>query len=303
MPTRVVRLLGFVCLVPTLLFAADRITVPLTDADLAAIEQSAERRYMVGVTKEVGASLDLSGVRPDNLGQAGLLPFGRIERTAEGFRWTASIESPGAAALRVHFSNLFLPNNATLTIGNAIGESFAYTGRGPGGSGEFWSNTVRGDKVQVTVEYRGKDLGRVLQSLRLAVPEIGPLGPRFPSGEPQAGEPHCSNADCVENAECNNLPSAVATARQAVAMILFVSGPYQYICSGGLVADSDSGSQIPYFLTANHCLSKGSEASSLEAYFDYTSPCGTCDSPAARSCCASPSTTSSTSATTTSVAS
>jgi PKD repeat protein len=55
------------------------------------------------------------------------------------------------------------------------------------------------------------------------------------------------------------------------------------MCSGGLIADSDPGTQIPYFLTANHCISKDRDAANLECYFQYaTSGChATCPGPGA----------------------
>ena len=282
MARRAVHLLLLSLVVPVLAFASGHtmsVSVPLTDQDVASIERNGERRYMVGVVKASNVALDLSGVTPDSLGQGpGLLPFGRIQRTADGFAWSGSIESPGAAAVRVHFTNLFLPRNATLTISGAAADTFSYTDQGPAGTGEFWSNTVRGDVVNLRVDYRGNDLGRVLQALRFAVPEIGPISARLPVADPQAGDELCPyNEPCVVNASCVTLPSAVTTAQKAVAMILFISGPYQYICSGGLIADSDPSGAIPYFMTANHCLDSNGEADTVEAYFDYTSPCGQCD--------------------------
>ncbi|HEX6178488.1 MAG TPA: hypothetical protein VF057_09010, partial [Thermoanaerobaculia bacterium] len=254
------------------------IVVPLTSDDLQTINISTDRRYLVGVVKESSAALDLSGVSPDELAAGPkLLPFGRVERTSYGFAWNGTIEAPGAAAVRLHFSNFFLPNNATITLSGA-GESFSYTGFGPDGSGDFWSNTLRGDTVNLRVEYRGNDLGRVMRALRFAVAEVGPISPRLPVADPQAGDQLCPyNEPCVLNASCVTLPSAVTTATKAVAMILFISGPYQYVCSGGLIADSDPNTNIPYFMTANHCLSSNKEAQTVEAYFDYKSACGTCD--------------------------
>jgi V8-like Glu-specific endopeptidase len=64
--------------------------------------------------------------------------------------------------------------------------------------------------------------------------------------------------------------------------MIFQSGRYAYICSGGLIADTDNSYDRPLFLTANHCISKGREASSLETFFQYTTPCGStnnCDFP------------------------
>lgn len=238
-----------------------------------------ERRYLVGSIEAVGASLDLANVDESSLTPVPrLLGFGRIQRTDSGFRWSATIESAGATALRLHISDLFLPENATLTIAGES-ESFSYVGRGPLGSGEFWSNTLRGSSVTMQIDYVGRDIGRVLQAIRLALAEVGPLGASFPGATPQeTGDELCSfNAPCVLNASCVTTAPAVADAKKAVAMILFVSGAFQYICSGGLVADGDTSTDIPYFLTANHCLSRASEANSLEAYFLYTTTCGTCD--------------------------
>jgi hypothetical protein len=256
------------------------VVIPLTAEDLRALDRSSEQRYAVGVVKPADVTLDLSSVRPESLrpGRPEFLPFGRIERTAEGFRWSGSVEAPGAAALRIHFSNFFLPRNATLTLAGAGPETFSYTDQGPDASGDFWSHTLRGDRVAFQVEYRGNDLGRVLQALRFAVAEVGPISARLPVADPQAGDQLCPyNEPCVLNASCVTLPTAVATAQKAVAMILFVSGPYQYVCSGGLIADGDPNSAIPYFMTANHCLSSSKEAQTVEAYFDYKSACGTCD--------------------------
>jgi hypothetical protein len=51
--------------------------------------------------------------------------------------------------------------------------------------------------------------------------------------------------------------------------MLFRSGAGYYICSGSLIADKDSSNSLPLFLTANHCVSKSREASSLENFFQF----------------------------------
>src|SRR5690606_25380185 len=62
--------------------------------------------------------------------------------------------------------------------------------------------------------------------------------------------------------------------RRAIAHMLFKSGSGYYICSGGLVNNSNNDG-TPLFLTANHCISKPKEAQSLEAFFDFrASSCG-----------------------------
>jgi V8-like Glu-specific endopeptidase len=81
------------------------------------------------------------------------------------------------------------------------------------------------------------------------------------------------NASCVQNASCASVPPAIAAASDAVGHMLFPQGAYFYICSGALIADSDDSSQIPYFLTANHCISRNNVAKNLEVYFQYTAAC------------------------------
>ncbi|HUP64161.1 MAG TPA: trypsin-like peptidase domain-containing protein [Thermoanaerobaculia bacterium] len=285
--TRFFRAVVLASVVPALLFAVDlptpeplRVTMDVADLAIIDAPPPTERRLLVGVTKAANAEVDFSGVTAAMLAGGGQnLAFGRIEKTDAGFRWTGQIESSGASALRVHFTEFNLPSNATLTLSNGLGEAYSYAGRGPLDSGEFWSNTVGGDSVVVTVNYAGNDVGRVLQALRFMVADIGPLSSKFPVADEQASTLCSYNVECIENAGCGTLPSAVTVAREAAAMILFVSGPYQYICSGGLVADGDTSTHIPYFLTANHCLSSSTSASSLEAYFDYKIACGgTCPS-------------------------
>ena len=77
------------------------------------------------------------------------------------------------------------------------------------------------------------------------------------------------NATCVQSASCVATNSAVNDAKTAVAHMLFRSGGGYYICSGGLIADNDDSNNLPLFLTANHCISRGREANSLENFFDF----------------------------------
>jgi hypothetical protein len=65
-----------------------------------------------------------------------------------------------------------------------------------------------------------------------------------------------------------------------VALMQWVVGQAIATCTGGLLADTDSASQIPYFLTANHCLSTTQDASNLETYFQFTLSCGSTNCPA-----------------------
>ncbi|HVE66835.1 MAG TPA: serine protease [Thermoanaerobaculia bacterium] len=242
------------------------LVVKLTAAEKAAADTQVNAgRLRVGIEKSVGAVLRLGGA----------LQFGDFASEADGtVLWSGRIASPGASALRLHLSPFDLPESAELFVYAADGQAYGpYTGRGPVDDGQLWTNTILGDEVRLQLRVAPEDVAHT----RLVVADIGYMGAAFP----MATSAFCAdNAACVVNAGCVSV-SAVADARDAVAHILFASGGSYWICSGGLVADSDAASVVPYFLTANHCLSTASEASSLETYFDYQTTCSSpnCGSP------------------------
>ena len=84
-----------------------------------------------------------------------------------------------------------------------------------------------------------------------------------------------NNVSCLVDANCVDETPA-DSAKGAVAKMEWIVGLNVFTCSGGLLADTVVTSQIPYFLTANHCVS--SNISNLETWFDYmTSMCnGVC---------------------------
>lgn len=241
------------------------------------------RKVRVGAIREVGADVDFSRLRPGDLRAAprAVGPGAVRSEPGGGFTWTGVVESPGAAALRIRFASFFLPRNAELFLYNDQGEVFGpYTERGVHGDGEFWSHTLLGSRVTLQLSYNGSDTARALKAARFVIADIGRLDDRFlsavfgPSGEPEASNLCSFNADCVENVSAVSIPAAIQAAQAAVARIVFVSGAYLYLCSGGLIADTDTSGTRPLFLTANHCLSKRNEARSLEAYFQFITPVG-----------------------------
>lgn len=271
--------------------ASDGFSISLTRQDLASIGQSGKgsddpvadvKRLRVGVAKGVGENVDFTNV---GRGKAGGPERGAIRMSKNGFVWTAVARSHKATALRLHFTGFDLPKGAEVYVYNDKGQAYGpYTGKGPLSSGEFWTNTVNGSAVYLQVHYNGSMQAKNLRGLGFEVADIAHLGPRFLlpryTGKSANGKAFCSyNASCVENASCYSSSDwgAIDQARGGVAHIQFVSGPYVYICSGGLLNDTDDSGQIPYFLTANHCVSKDSEASSLEAFWQYASSCGSCN--------------------------
>lgn len=78
--------------------------------------------------------------------------------------------------------------------------------------------------------------------------------------------------DCNLDATCYD---TYANQRNAVARMVFNKGGYTYLCTGTLMNDA-GGSGTPYFLSADHCISSQTVASTLQTDWFYRSP--TCNS-------------------------
>jgi lysyl endopeptidase len=252
------------------------LVVRLTPEEIVAMRTQGEQRYKVGIVKHLGAEIGFESLKGKGIGPRARSVAGGVLRDdgKGGFDFTLVVQSAGASKLRVRLSGLFLPRNTSLYAYNSEGETDGpYTGRGPSGDGELWTRALNGDELTLRLEYTGTDTARVLGAARFVVADVGHVD--APVAGVQTGEQLCTfNAQCVENVSCNTLPPSIAYAQNAVAEMLFASGRYLYICTGGLLADTDDTSQRPLFLTANHCIGKAREAKSLQTFFNYVTSCG-----------------------------
>ena len=234
------------------------------EVKLSEAEKAEARTQVEGVRLRVGIDKPLAKF-------GSWTKFGAREVGADGsIVWTASIKAAGASGLRLHISPFDIPESAELYAYSADGQAHGpYIGRGPVDDGELWTNTIFGDEVRLQLRVAAEDVAQT----RLVVRSVGYLG----DGLPMATNAFCSfNESCVVNAGCVSV-SAVTNARDAVAHMLFPSSGGYFICTGGLIADSDTASTVPYFLTANHCISRSTEASGLETYFDHETTCSNPD--------------------------
>ncbi len=69
--------------------------------------------------------------------------------------WRVEIRSPGAVALRLHFTDFHLPGGSVVVYETDEAlrpdRERRYEDNGPGGDGEFWSDLIEGESA--TVEY------------------------------------------------------------------------------------------------------------------------------------------------------
>ena len=196
-----------------------------------------------------------------------------------GFVWAAAFRSVDAGAVRLHITHMDLPSDADLFLFTADGQAFGpYSKKGPNDDGDFWTNTTFGSDTILLLRHYGPDGAADLKHSGFKVEEIGHIGPHFtPVAVDQA---FCSfNAPCIENASCHN-GSPADGAKSAVALMQWVSGAFINTCTGTLLNDTVSTSQIPYFLTAHHCISASKDATNLQTYFQFSLSCGSTNCPA-----------------------
>ncbi len=241
--------------------------VQLTEAQRAEVNAGPEWPLRVGIVAPVSQKVRFEST--ENVSKkASRRAWGAVQQRDNVMVWTSTLEARGAAGVRLMISGLNLPEGTELAIYSDADEAFVYRGRGPNDTGEFWTHTITGSVAYLQLS--GDDLAGV----SFDVADVGLITkarPPWAGGDDGETSNLCDyNASCVENAGCTS-SSVVADATKAIGHMQYVDGQYLYVCSGGLIAN-DSG--LPYFLTANHCISTDSVASTLETYFFYEIACG-----------------------------
>ncbi len=223
-----------------------------------AAAQSDGGPLWVGVQGDVGFDFSSRG---------GNQALGSSKFSAGDQVWSGAFRSPGATGVRLYLTALDLPKGAELYVYGRHGHAFGpYTDK----QGSFWTHTVAGDEIVLQL-HLPLDAPAAKHAFR--VESLTHMGNNYEFGySPQKA--FCSwNDSCILNAECENIPNGVAPVQDGVAYLIFSAPGGTFICTGGLLNDT-ANSGTPFLLTANHCISSQSSASSLEAYFQWTVGCG-----------------------------
>jgi V8-like Glu-specific endopeptidase len=253
-------------------------------SDLKRRQEAAGGPAVVGRTKPLKAAVRFSGLEAALLSASPQRAAqGLLRATPDGgFVWAMAVRAEEAGAIRVQVKGLNLPSDADLFFFSPDGQAFGpYAGKGPNGDGRFWSNTVFGSVGVVLLRHYGPDGAADLKRISFSISDVGHIGTKFTAALRAVPiiESFCGfNVPCIDNASCHTGTPA-DPAKSAVALMQWVSGQFIYTCTGGLLNDTVSTSQIPYFLTANHCISTAGNASNMEAYFQFTLPCGSTSCP------------------------
>jgi lysyl endopeptidase len=195
--------------------------------------------------------------------------------------WAAEIASTDALGLRLHFKNVQLPDGAELAVYATDASGVAKSGysrfdpdrqvefhdASAAAGNEFWTGSFFGDRVRieylVPASAASAELPFAVDSLQHYYLDPVAKVARSLVGEKAAGS-------CENDVTC--YPEWADVAR-AVAGIDFVDGGGSFFCSGQLLTDNAQ-DFTPYFLTANHCISKPAPAASAEFFWFYqTSAC------------------------------
>lgn len=223
-----------------------------------------------GVPKRIGLVRDVSALAsPEKVGQA--LQWTTLvsgERVA-----SISVTTPGAVGTRLAVLVEHLPANVRVSffsqksdaefiftdteINNAISRNLMAQGEGTNAR-VFWGPTVRGEEASVEFTVP-KNVS--IADLRVSLPMVS-----HQYVDPASSTVNqTKSGSCEVDAICYPAWSDVAN---ATARMTFVDSGYSYLCTGTLLNDQ-AGSSTPYFLSANHCISSQTVASSVETHWFY----------------------------------
>jgi hypothetical protein len=248
--------------------------VEITEADkndLLSQPLNGNAPLRVGVVKSLASAVGKPSGKAFNYGLVKNNPNGSLV-------WAMTVTSPGAQAIRLHITDFSLPANTEMYFMSATGQvDGPYTGVGRNENGDFWTRSVASETGQLVLRYTGNRPEADMPRISFLVSEVAHIRGRPPRPQEQSHDtwPCSDNAVCLIDVNCVDTGPA-APAENAVAKMEWIQGPFIYTCTGGLLADTDASTQIPYFLSANHCLT--SSNSNLETFFEYkTNTCnGAC---------------------------
>ncbi|HEV7767577.1 MAG TPA: trypsin-like peptidase domain-containing protein [Thermoanaerobaculia bacterium] len=160
-----------------------------------------------------------------------------------------SVQSVGATRTRLRLESVNLAEDDILQVYGRAGDVVVFGRELLGPTGELWTPSVEGDTI--ALETLGADV-TITALAHIAIP--------------------VATADaCFLDAVCSTFADRDALSR-SIAQLTFISGSDVVWCTGGLI-----NAKVPdsLLLTANHCISTQAEASTVDAYWDWTSTfCG-----------------------------
>lgn len=174
--------------------------------------------------------------------------------------WSETVSVPGATFLRVHFSRFDLPDGDFVSVSSPDGTDYwTYTGKGPQGSGEFWSFAVESSQAVVRLHAGPRDERKAGAPYGATIDRLAVGTVDLSAGDAPEPDVICGT-DGRQNVACH---STINT--RPVARLSFQSGGSSYVCTGWLAAGSNANTMV----TNNHCFDTQSETNTVQARFNY----------------------------------
>jgi len=227
----------------------------------------------VGAARDVGATRDAAQTlkqlqwKPSaNGGQVAAISF--TAQGAHGLRLGVVVKQlPGSAQLRVY--SQAKAGTVFQTSGQDVLQRIqrnAQAGDTTLDGQTWWTPDLGSDEATLEVELPP---GTPASAVDIAVPRVSHIFENLsiPTEEELSIKIN-ESASCQLDASCYE---SYASQRNAVARMLFTSGADTFACTGTLLNDNKS-SGTPYFLSANHCISSQTVASTLQTDWFYRAP-------------------------------
>jgi lysyl endopeptidase len=210
-----------------------------------------------------------------------------------GFATQINVRSPGALSTRVAVSIKNLPASAELRFaGSAVPSNVVYVANGLevytliDDQKRYWTPATDGDAqiIEIFVPSVAVNGGANLNKLVVEINAISHIFATINDGFKAATQLKGASGACNVDAICPAQTPGYVNAKNAVAHMQFQANCgtggalATCICTGTLLNDTDTSTQIPYFFSANHCLSTQTQANSLTTFWNYDNPvCGGAD--------------------------
>ncbi len=238
----------------------------LVDAIAAAKRSNAtsfEKRLQIGVGRELSATANASA-----------LPWNRV---VDGWVGHWEITSPGATGLRIAVRGHADPSAVELRFAGASDPATVY---GPFTAHDLfsaedisWSPVLDGQTAIVEVFLPE---GITASQIDLSIATVSHLFASPRDSDEQLAAKAGASGFCEVDLICRSATdAALANVGRAVARMTFTAAGSTYLCTGTLLNPLDN-SFIPYFFSANHCISTQAVATTLTTHWFYDSTsCGT----------------------------
>ena len=246
----------------------------LSDAKQAAAAAPVNGARQIGIARALEQTATIAATRAEWQWQA--TPIGGLVAAisfhaadAKGLRLGVRIgELPGSAMLRVYSqadrTQVFQLSGTEIL--QAIDRNVA-AGDDSDAAHTWWTPDFGSAEATLEVELPP---GTPADALQLSVPQLSQtfVQLELPAAGDAAAKDVGDSDSCQNDANCD--PNFAGTG-DSVARMLFIKGGNGYLCTGTLLNDANN-SGAPYFLSAAHCISSQTVASSLQTDWFYRSP-------------------------------